>query len=174
MTRIKSFLIARADLVGMEQMLPALAFLIPLFISGPQWLTGTTVNCLLFLTSTRLSKKNLYLVTVLPSLGALTHGLLFGTMTKYLIYMIPFIWAANFILIWTFSRLLSEFDNVWIAVLASSLTKSVFLYGGVAAMFGIGLVPKLFIASMGIVQLYTSLSGGLLSLAIERMIKKYE
>ena len=44
-------------------------------------------------------------VILAPALGALSRGLLFGPMTIYLIYLLPFIWIGNTILVFTFKQL---------------------------------------------------------------------
>lgn len=69
----------------------ASAFLIPAIFSAPQLVTGTMVNALLFVAAQKLTKKELYPALVLPSLGAVTHGVLFGPQTIFLYYFLPFI-----------------------------------------------------------------------------------
>ncbi len=77
--------------------LPIVAFAIPFFVSGPQWLTGTAVNCLLILAAARLPQRFVWPVIILPSLGALAHGALFGPFTPFLLFFVPFIWIGNWL-----------------------------------------------------------------------------
>ena len=59
--------------------LPVFAFAIPFLITGPQLLTGTIVNTFLYIASAKqLNRKSLYLIALLPSLGAVSNGILFG------------------------------------------------------------------------------------------------
>ena len=143
--------------------LPILAFAIPLFISGPQWLTGTVVNTLLFLVvSQNLGRKNWLSVAILPSLAAVSHGLLFGKFTPFLLYFLPFIWIGNLLLMFTFFKL-NKFLPLTISVIFSSLIKSFWLYLFASIFFQLKLVPSVFLTSMGIFQLVTAVFGGIIA-----------
>ena len=71
--------------------LTGLAFLVPMIFSSPQWLIGTMVNALLFIAALKLDFKKQLPIIILPSLGALAHGVLFGPLTVFLLYFLPFI-----------------------------------------------------------------------------------
>ncbi len=145
------------------------AFAIPFFVSGPQWLTGTTVNTLLFIAVIRLPRKRLLPVIILPSIGALLHGVLFGPLTLFLIYFLPFIWIGNLILISVFAYLKKRVAGLMGIIIAASF-KSLFLFAIANGYFHFHLVPKLFINSMGFIQLVTAISGGLLAIFILKAI----
>jgi len=162
---IRKLLLLRLNLV-----IYTLSFAIPIIVSHPQWITGAVVNCLLYLTAEKLSKKEYLPVIVLPSLGAITYGVLFGPQTVFLYYFLPFIWVGNYLLISLFSMLKNQ--NYFIRVILSSLTKYLFLVIFANIYFGFKIVPKLFITSMGIVQLITALTGGILSYFILKLLKK--
>jgi hypothetical protein len=147
--------------------LPAVAFSIPFIFSGPQLITGTIVNCLLLLTSFNYSKKITWPVLLLPSLGALMHGMVFGQFTPFLIFFIPAIWIGNFLLVSSFAFFSKSFSPVF-SLFASSLLKTFLLYLLAIVFFNFSLVPKIFIGSMGTIQFVTAIIGGALALGINR------
>lgn len=163
----KTVTIDKSSLLSINTFLPLIAFTIPLFISGPQILTGSLVNCFLFLSTVYLSKKSQYLVIFLPSIGAILNGILFGKFTIFLVYFLPFIWIGNYILITTFIK--KDFMNI----LSSSLFKSLFLFFVAFIFFKLLIVPKVFLTAMGIFQFITAVIGGLIFLGINRVVKKY-
>ncbi|MFH1444671.1 MAG: hypothetical protein ABIG34_04790 [Candidatus Peregrinibacteria bacterium] len=149
--------------------LPVVAFAIPFFVSGPQWLTGTAVNCLLILAAARLPRRFVWSVILLPSVGAVLHGALFGPFTRFLLIFIPFIWIGNGIFVASFLRLRSS--SVLLAVCAGALAKAVFLALFALTFFRFGLVPSIFVTSMSVIQFATAVAGGILALMILRFLK---
>lgn len=150
-----------------------LAFSIPFFISGPQRLTGTVVNTLLFIAVTRLPRQRLLPVILLPSIGAVLHGVLFGPATFFLIYFLPFIWVGNSILMVTFAYLRNKVFKGFNIIITATL-KSLFLFTIANLYFHFHIVPKIFINSMGLVQFITAFIGGLVALSILKVIGKNE
>lgn len=150
--------------------LTALAFLISFLVAGPQWLTGTLVNAFLILSTTTSSKKNLLIISILPSLGALSHGFIFGPLTPFLIYFLPFIWLGNLTLISFFIKLNRSMSSP-IALLIGSLMKASLLFLFANVFFQFKIVPQIFLNAMGTVQFITALSGGALALIIFKLIK---
>ena len=149
-------------------LLPAAAFLIPLLISGPQWLTGTAVNCLLILATAVLPGRFVWPVLFLPSLGALAHGALFGPFTRLLLLFVPFIWVGN----WLFTMLFLSLrpSSGTLAVCAGALTKTAFLALSALVFFRFNVVPELFVHSMSLMQFFTAIAGGALALGILRFL----
>ena len=147
-----------------------LAFFLPFLISGPQWLTGTIVNCLLFLMVTRSSHKSISPVVILPSLGAIANGILFGPQTVFLYYFLPFIWAGNYLLISVFS--LTKNQPYFLRIVFAALAKYLLLVVFAQIYFGLKIVPQLFLVSMGTIQLLTALSGGTLAFIITQFSQK--
>lgn len=146
--------------------LPVLAFAIPLFISGPQWFTGTVVNTLLFLVvSQKLEQKNWLSVAILPSLAAISHGLLFGKFTPFLLYFLPFIWIGNLLLMFSFNKL-AKFFPITLSIIFSSVIKSFWLYLFALLFFQLKIVPSVFLTSMGIFQLFTAIFGGFIAIKL--------
>ncbi len=149
-----------------------LSFFVPFTLGHPQWLVGAAVNACLFLTAIFLPKKYFLPVIVLPSLGVLARGLVFGPFTIFLVYFLPFIWLGNLALILTFSYLLGRpavrFAGLKFVfgVCAGALVKFLLLFLIANLYFNFHIVPKIFIATMGLNQLATALAGGAAALVI--------
>lgn len=162
--------IEKTKLLSFEYVLPMVAFALPLLVSGPQVLTGTLVNSFFFLVAQRkFSLRYIMAIAMLPSIGAVTHGALFGPFTPFLLYFLPLIWLGNIVLIMTFSFLRKTFEKP-IAILTSSLLKSAFLYIFAFLFVNLKIVPKIFLTSMGIVQFLTAILGGILAVFLSRFI----
>lgn len=163
----------RLVILRAEVLLPMVAFAIPFLVSGPQWLTGTAVNCLLFLAAAKLTPRNAWPVIILPSLGAVGHGALFGPFTPFLIFFLPFIWAGNWLLVRSFASLKESFPPI-VALSMSSLIKASLLYVFALVYVRVGIVPALFLTSMSVIQLITALAGGIIALFTLRFILTHE
>src|SRR5574340_1169122 len=125
------------------------AFLIPFALSGPQILTGTIVNVLLYIAAAKLNKKSWLLISALPSLGAFSHGIIFGPLTFFLFYFLPFIWIGNLILMYIYKQNRN--------FILASAAKTVFLFVTANIYFYFHVVPKLFVTTMGLLQLETAI-----------------
>jgi hypothetical protein len=169
----KTIALPRSVLFSFEIAIYAIAFTVPLLVAGPQWLTGTLVNYFLFMYALAFPKKNFVAIAVLPSIAALGHGVLFGPFTPFLIYFLPFIWIGNIVLIKVFLALNKKM-NIPFAVFLSSFVKVLVLFLAASIYFQLNIVPRMFLSSMGIIQLYTALAGGIVALMTLKLIKKYE
>ncbi len=152
--------------------LSVLSFTIPFSLGHTQWLVGTIVNTALFLAAIFLPKKYFLPLTVFPSLGVLARGIIFGPLTFSLVYFLPFIWLANLILIVTFKRLFLYIKYLP-SVFFSATIKFLFLYAIANIYFEFHVVPKIFLQTMGIAQLFTALAGGIISFIIFKSYGKY-
>lgn len=168
----KTIALPKSILFQFEIGIYAIAFAVTFLVSGPQWLTGTLVNYLLFMYISAFPKKNIVTIAVLPSIAAVGHGVLFGPATPFLLYFLPFIWIGNLGLMKLFAFLLGK-TSFSTAVLVSSIVKVVILFVAASVYFQAGIVPKLFLSSMGIIQFFTAVSGGMLSLISLKLMKKY-
>src|SRR4030042_6901953 len=97
-----------------------LSILVPLL--GQQAITGPIVNALLFSSVIILGIPSAILVGLLPSLVALSTGLL----PMALAPMVMFIMAANTILILSFWLLNKK--NFWLGIISASILKFLFLF----------------------------------------------
>lgn len=143
----------------------ALSFIIPLAFAAPQIVIGTLVNTLLFLSTKRVSLRHLWPIAVVPSLGAVAHGVLFGPYTVFLWYFLPAIWVGNALLMRA-SLWLSRAHPV-VRIGASSLLKYLWLSALASVFVSLHIVPPLFRMSMGVIQLVTALIGGLVAYGID-------
>ncbi|HXK32130.1 MAG TPA: hypothetical protein VJ378_01540 [Candidatus Paceibacterota bacterium] len=152
-----------------------LSFIVPFSLAGPQWLVGTIVNTCLFLTAVFLPKKFFLPMIVFPSLAVLARGIIFGPLTSFLTYFLPFIWLGNLILILIFRKLCQkayEKQHYFIAVFLAGSAKFIFLLAIANIYFNFQLVPAAFLQIMGISQLFTALAGGLISLIVFNAFNK--
>lgn len=147
-----------------------IGFFLPFMLAHPQWLVGTIVNALLINAAITIRGYKLLPVILLPSLGVLSAGLIFGNFTVFLLYMIPFIWIGNSILVLAFK--LFNIQNKWRympTLILGAAAKTLFLFTAAFILFKLGLVPAVFLTAMGIMQLVTALSGGVLAFAVEKV-----
>lgn len=145
-------------------------FFIPFFIGHPQLLVGTIVNSLLVLSSLNLQKYRLLPIILLPSLGVLARGMIFGPFTIFLVYFIPFIWIGNTIIVLGFKYLhLHKKLNYLVTLVISASSKALFLFSVALTLYKLNIVPAIFLTAMGITQLVTALSGGVIAFVTNRI-----
>lgn len=142
--------------------LSLLSFVVPFSLGHPQLLVGTMVNAALFASVVLLQGKFFLPMMILPSLGVLSRGLIFGPLTPFLLYFIPFIWLANLGLVLVFKKTFPSFGYLLSALLAS-FVKLLILFSFANLFFRFNLVPRLFLTTMGLNQLITACLGGLFS-----------
>jgi hypothetical protein len=149
-------------------LLSSISFLITVFIGHPQVLVGIVVNALIVRTALTMKKwKNLPTI-LLPSLGALTRGILFGPFTVYLLYLIPFIWLGNVLL--TFLTKLLNRKSVLVSVIGASMLKALAIFLPALLLVRASMIPDVFLKSMGMMQLVTAIVGS----AVAHVVTKLE
>jgi len=147
-----------------------LAFLIPFLVGHPQILVGVLVNAFLVVASLNLDAKKVMGLALLPSLGAIARGMLFGPFTFALVFMVPFIWMGNIVLVLAMKYLFGEKKvNYFLSLGAGALLKAGLLFSSAYLLLQFSLVPALFLEAMGIVQLLTALGGGIVAFALWKM-----
>jgi hypothetical protein len=144
------------------------SFAVPFFLGHSQILTGVVINALLFYSAFLNKGKFYWPIILLPSLAVLARGVIFGPMTYFLLYFLPFIWIGNLLMVYLYNRFFNQ-GNL-LSIFLSSVAKFVFLYTSTNLLFNFQLVPKIFLQTMGLNQLATALIGGFLVLPI---LKKY-
>lgn len=149
-----------------------LSFSIPFFLGHPQWLVGITVNACLFLAAIFLPKKFILPLIIFPGFGVLCRGIIFGPLTIFLVYFLPFIWLANLALILVFKALFPHL-NYFFSLFFAAAAKFLFLFIVANVYFEFSLVPKIFLQLMGINQFLTALAGGIISWLIFNFYEKY-
>jgi hypothetical protein len=151
----------------------AVCFFLPFMIAHPQFVVGTVVNAMLITAALNIRGYKLLPVILLPSIGVLTAGVLFGSFTVFLLYLIPFIWIGNTILVYTFKILkLHLKKNYLFTLITGAALKSGFLFLSALLLFKLGIIPVMFLTAMGILQLTTALSGGIAAYALHYAKKR--
>jgi hypothetical protein len=149
-------------------------FFVPFLLGHPQLLVGTVVNASLILAALNLKSFKLLPVIMIPSLGVLTKGLIFGPFTIFLVYMIPFIWIGNAILVYCFKKLnLGLRMNKWFVLFIGSGLKAGFLFGIAYLLVKMSVLPAVFLGAMGLLQVYTALLGGVLAFSVQGIKKRF-
>jgi len=149
------------------------SFFLPLMIGHPQIILGIIINTLLITSALNIKGYKLLPVIIAPTLGALSRGILFGPFTLFLLYMVPFIWIGNSILVFAFKYLkLDKKFNYWLTLFIGSATKAAFLFTIAYILFTLKLVPALFLTAMGIFQFYTAIAGGIIAFTFQYTKKK--
>ena len=151
-----------------------IAFSLPFLLGHEQLLVGAAVNCALVLAALNLKGARLLPVIILPSIGAYLAGLIFGVASSALLYMLPFIWLGNAVLVLGIKYLILDKKTNRMAALGIGATaKAAFLFLSALALLSFGMVPAAFLAAMGIFQLMTAAIGGALALAIQAGKKRF-
>jgi hypothetical protein len=148
-------------------------FFIPFLLGHPQLLVGIVVNASLILAALNLKSFKLLPIIMIPSIGVLTKGLIFGPFTIFLVYMIPFIWIGNAILVYCFKKLnLGLGLNRWFVLFIGSVLKAGFLFGVAYLLVKLSILPAVFLGAMGLLQVYTALLGGVLAFSVQGIKKR--
>ncbi|HHQ44852.1 MAG TPA: hypothetical protein ENN13_01790 [Candidatus Altiarchaeales archaeon] len=149
-----------------------LALLVPFAFGHPQMLVGALVNAALILAALNLKNQKLLPIILLPSVGVLARGLIFGPFTLFLVYMMPFIWCGNTILVYSFKKLgLENGVGRFRTLIAGALAKTLFLFTSAFILHSAGILPKIFLTTMGVLQLATALIGGIIAFTIQSVKK---
>ena len=146
----------------------AVAVLAPIVGAHAQIVTGPIVNATLFLAVLYLGTSEAIFVALVPSLVALSTGLLPAVLAP----VIPFIMICNVLLVMTFSVLRKK--SYWAGAVTASVVKFAVLFACT------GIVSKLILKSelvskaaqmMGLAQLLTALAGAVIAYGVYFGIK---
>lgn len=134
-----------------------------------QAVSGSIVNAILFISVILLGLRGAVLVALIPSLAALSIGLL----PPVLAPMVPFIMMGNIISISVFDYLRNK--SYWLGVFWAGFLKFMFLF--FSSSIVINLIIKKEIAStvaamMSWPQLFTALAGGIIAYFFLKKFKK--
>lgn len=151
-----------------------LCFFTPLFLGHPQLVVGIVVNAALILAALNLKGYKVWPVILLPCLGVLSRGLIFGPLTIFLIYFIPFIWISNALLVFSFKFFnLKKRLNFFLTLFLGTTFKCSFLFVSALILYKLSLVPAVFLSAMGFMQIITALLGGIAAFGIHSVKKKF-
>ncbi len=145
-------------------------FFIPFFIGHPQILIGTLVNSFMISAGMHLKGNKFLPVLLMPSLGVLARGLIFGPYTVYLLYMIPFIWIGNALLVFSFKYFKkTKKMSYWTTLTIGIIFKVGFLFSIAFVLYKLGALPVIFLTAMGITQVITAFYGGITAFGYEKI-----
>ena len=88
----------------------ALVFLVPIILGHAQSfpnqiIIGSIVNALLAGSALYVSFKKSLPIILLPAIAVLVSGIIFGPLSLFLIYLVPFIWVGNAIFVYAIKNL---------------------------------------------------------------------
>ncbi|ACZ61329.1 hypothetical protein [Dehalococcoides mccartyi] len=157
----------RKELVIAFLVMLGLATAAPLL--GNQYLTGSLVNAVLFISAVTLGWKNAVAIGLISSSIALATGLLPVVMAP----MVPFIMAANALLVAAFSALRGK--SFWLGAGVSAILKFAFLWATSSLVLNLFIeqnVANKIAGMMGLTQLLTALMGAVIAYGVLRLGKK--
>ena len=168
---VKTNILINADVKTIVSFLflAGLSILIPAFFHI-QFITGSIVNAILFLSVILIGRSNALLIGMIPSIIALSFGLL----PVLLAPMVPFIMLSNAILIMVFSLLKK---NYWLGVLMASTAKFLFLYFSCSIIMDLILKKELALKIsqiLGWTQFATAILGGIIAFLILKNLKLWQ
>ncbi len=155
--------------------LAVIAVLVPLLLRHPQPLVGIVVNFMLVMAAISVDGwKKIIPLIIFPSISASVGGYLFGPFTIFLVYLIPFIWIGNILLVFTFKFLyVLKGKNYAVTLLIAGALKSGFLFLMAMLLINLSVIPPIFAKAMGIMQLITTMIGGLAAFPVMLIYHKY-
>ncbi len=147
--------------------LMGLSIILPLFHS--QYITGPMVNAVLFLSAVLAGSTGAMFIAMIPSVIALSTGLLPIAIAP----AVPFIMLGNAILIAAF--ILLQKKSFWLAAIAASFAKFIFLFGSSQLVIGLIAKKQAAVAAVSMLsypQLATALMGAVLAWGILKGLKR--
>lgn len=142
--------------------------MIPVFLGHSQLLIGVIVNALIVRSALTMKHWKNLPTLLFPSIGALTRGSLFGQLTVYLIYLIPFIWFGNFVLAYCTKVFNKSGLSFFTIIIYSSVLKTLVIILPTLFFIKFSIIPNIFLKSMGIVQFTTAIIGSTIAILLTR------
>ena len=142
-------------------LLSMFAFLVPIVFAKitlfpNQLLIGTIINALLAYSTLRFNIWKSLPIILLPSIGALVSGIVFGQFSFFLLYLIPSIWIGNYVLVYFVKK---HSERKIFATTIASIFKTAVIFGFTLILYFLHIVPVMFLIPMSIIQLVTALCG---------------
>lgn len=143
-----------------------LGIAIPLLLKQPQLLVGSTVNFVLIMTAIHVRGwSKVVSLIVLPSVSALLGSYLFGPFQIFLVYMLPFIWGGNALIVFLYKYLYVHKRMYFLLTLpVAALVKSAFIFCFALLWIKLSVIPPIaapvYEVAMGHFQLITAVLGG--------------
>jgi len=148
--------------------LAVIAFITPLLIGHPAEAVGIIVNAVLVLGAIKLDKIRIIPVIILPGIGVLARGIVFGPMAPFLPIVVLLAWIGNAILV-LFIRM--KVDRI-LGTAAGAIAKTAFMATAASFLVFLKVLPPPVLATMGFFQLYTAAIGGAAVILADKGIKR--
>ena len=176
MAYIREQVVARLNtkIIAQFLALAGTATILPFFIHL-QWLTGPIVNAILILTLLLVGIRSALVLCMIPSLMALSGGLLPAIMAP----VVPFIMIGNAILVlavdWFYTNIKNNSKGFAIGVIVGAALKFIFLFFSVSIISDLLIKQELAIKvaqMMSWTQFATAISGGMLAWIALKWLKR--
>ena len=176
MKYLKENILAQVGLKELSQflVLASVAICLPFFIHS-QWITGPIVNAVLILSLFLLGIRETLILCLLPSLIALSSGLLPAVLAP----VVPFIMISNVILIlgleFGYNNFGQKAKSFWLGLFLGAALKFTWLF------FNVNLISKLLLKKELVIkiaqmmswpQFYTAILGGIMAWSLLKLLKK--
>ncbi len=176
MIYVKENALAKVNSIAIAKFLglASVATILPFFIHI-QWLTGPIINAILILTLFLVGIRSALVVCLVPSLMALSGGLLPAVLAP----VVPFIMIGNVIYVlaidYFYNVNKNEFKGYWLGVVAGSAVKFLFLYLSVTWIAELLLKKNLAVKvaqMMSWPQFATAIAGGVIAWLILKWLRR--
>ena len=160
-------------------------FLIPIIIPyvytgaiNSQYIIGSIVNASLIIAGVNVKGfKKIIGIISLPSIYAIVSGLIFKTASIYMVFMIPFIWLGNFMIIYLYRYLfVHKKTNYVVASIISILVKVSIVFISINLLIKIMAINSnialMLKTAMGLNQLITGILGSFIAFIVIHIIYK--
>ena len=143
-----------------------------------QLIVGSVVNTALIMAAVNVKGwKNIVALVTVPSISALTSGLVLNISSIFTVYMIPAIWLGNFAIIYAIKYLyIKKNVNYVLSAGAGILAKVALIFGGFNLLTLLVTMPAPVVtaltAAMGINQLITAIIGSALAYGTVKLLYK--
>lgn len=146
--------------------------------TNSQFVVGAIVNtCLIIAGINAKGLKKMLCVVFLPSISALLSGCVIHISAIYTVYMIPFIWVGNFLLLILFKYLFVHKNiNYIITSVCAILAKCAVIFAGYNIFVYANVIPQnskvaqVLFASMGINQIITAVLGSIIAFGLIKLV----
>lgn len=146
--------------------------------NNSQFVVGAIVNTAIIVAALSVKGvKNIIALVTVPSISALTSGLVLNVASIFTVYMIPAIWLGNFAIIYALKYLyVKKHINYAVSVSVGILLKVALIFGGFMVLTMLVSMPapvqEVLSAAMGINQLITALIGSVIAYGTVKLLYK--
>jgi hypothetical protein len=146
-------------------------FATPFVFEHPQLLVGSIVNLFLIYIALNFQKSQLIPSIFIPSIAVILRGSLLGSVTPFLLFLMPIIWLGNALFIIVIRYLAIEKKSLILNLILSALVKALLLFSFTWLIVKTLSLPSILLIAMGITQLVTALIGGSVYYLLNRIGK---